>query len=204
MRTQSKGKDVTDVMTSHIDARIVKTKSKLISVFKKLLCEKSFEDITVNEICEAADVRRATFYKHYADKYAFLAYYVESLRYEFDMSFTHPECRKNSAEYYTQYLSAIIDFLEKNEKMVKNVLESEMLAVLVNVVMKKNYEVTLERLSAEQGTCLAASAKTVASMMTGAVSGAILNWLKNGKDTPRDVFISEVSAVISAIMRGEK
>ena len=78
-------------MATGIDARVVRTKAKLVLVFKKLLCDKSFEDITVNEICEAADVRRATFYKHYADKYAFLAYFVESLRCEFDSGFDFSE-----------------------------------------------------------------------------------------------------------------
>lgn len=37
-----------------------------------LLKKKSFDDITVLEICEYAGVHRATFYKHFVDKYDFL------------------------------------------------------------------------------------------------------------------------------------
>jgi hypothetical protein len=68
------------------------------------------------------------------------------------------------------------------------------------MIMRKNYELTLLRLDEDKDVHLAASAKTVASMMTGAVTGAILNWLKNGKDVPSEKLISEISSVISAMM----
>ena len=183
-----------------IDARIVKTKAKLIAVFRRLLSEKSFEDITVNEICEVADVRRATFYKHYPDKYAFLTYFIETIRYEFDESFDRSESGESSVEYYTKLVRAIINFIDENEDMVKNALESDLLPVFANMIMRKNYELTLARLDEDNGVHLSASKKTVASMMTGAVAGAILNWLKNGKDVPSETLISEISSVISAMM----
>ena len=183
-----------------VDARIIKTKAKLVAVFRRLLSEKSFEDITVNEICELADVRRATFYKHYPDKFAFLAYFIEKLRYEFDESFDRAENHDGSVEYYTKFVRAIINFIDANEDMVKNALESDLLPVLANMIMRKNYELTLLRLDEDKAVHLAASAKTVASMMTGAVAGAILNWLKNGKDVPSEKLISEISSVISAMM----
>ena len=47
------------------DLRVKKTKRVLTEAFFKLLNEKPFEEITVNELCDRADVRRATFYKHY-------------------------------------------------------------------------------------------------------------------------------------------
>ena len=53
------------------DLRIIKTRKALYTAFTMLLGEKSFEDITVNELCENAMVRRATCYKHFADKYDF-------------------------------------------------------------------------------------------------------------------------------------
>ena len=183
-----------------IDARIVKTKAKLIEVFSELISEKSFEDITVNEMCELANVRRATFYKHYDDKYAFLSYFIENLRYKFDDSFEHTVHRAGSVEYYTEYVKAIVKFIDDNENIVKNTLESDLLPTLANVIMKKNYEATLARLSEDGSVHLAASNKTIAYMITGAISGAILNWLKNGKDLPSETLISEISAVISAMM----
>ncbi len=62
-----------------IDIRIKRTYSQLIAAFLELLKSKSFDEISVSEICEAADVHRATFYKHFNDKYEFLNFCLESL-----------------------------------------------------------------------------------------------------------------------------
>ena len=71
------------------DARVKKTKNKLLESFKKLLSEKSFENITIQEICELADVKRATFYKHFADKYGMNreVVYPHSFRHRFAKNF---------------------------------------------------------------------------------------------------------------------
>ena len=48
----------------------------LCDAFTRLLEVQSFEDITVNQLCEEAMIRRATFYKHFADKYEYLSFYL--------------------------------------------------------------------------------------------------------------------------------
>ena len=62
-----------------MDLRVLKTYKSLYEAFFKMLEEKKFEDITVNELCERAMVRRATFYKHFADKYEFFAFFVNPI-----------------------------------------------------------------------------------------------------------------------------
>ena len=44
------------------DLRVKKTKRALTLAFIELLKVKHFEDITINELCEKAEIRRATFY----------------------------------------------------------------------------------------------------------------------------------------------
>ncbi len=56
---------------SGTDLRIQKTYAALTGAFIDLLQIKSFEQITVKELCDNAIVRTATFYNHFADKYAF-------------------------------------------------------------------------------------------------------------------------------------
>ena len=36
--------------------------------------------MTVNLLCERAMIRRTTFYKHFADEYEYLAFYIRELR----------------------------------------------------------------------------------------------------------------------------
>jgi len=51
-----------------------RTKVWIADVMKKLLIRKPIEDIRVTEICQAAEIRRATFYYHFKDKYDLMAW----------------------------------------------------------------------------------------------------------------------------------
>jgi AcrR family transcriptional regulator len=54
------------------DPRIRRTRQLLQGALRDLMHTRSFEEISVQEIAEAATVNRATFYDHYADKFALL------------------------------------------------------------------------------------------------------------------------------------
>src|SRR5580692_10535191 len=52
------------------DPRIRRTRQLLQEALRTLLWSKQFDEISVQDIAEAATVNRATFYDHYADKFA--------------------------------------------------------------------------------------------------------------------------------------
>jgi AcrR family transcriptional regulator len=54
------------------DPRIRRTRKLLQGALGSLMQSKSFDEISVQDIAEAATVNRATFYDHYTDKYALL------------------------------------------------------------------------------------------------------------------------------------
>lgn len=58
------------------DRRVKFTKMFLKESLIDLLEEKSIFKITIKEICEKADINRATFYAHYSDQYNLLEYFV--------------------------------------------------------------------------------------------------------------------------------
>lgn len=51
------------------DLRVRRTRKMLQQAFIDLVLERGFEAITVNMLAERAMINRATFYRHYADKY---------------------------------------------------------------------------------------------------------------------------------------
>ena len=55
-----------------IDPRVKRTRLLLEQAFMDLIEEKGFQAVTVQDITEKAGVNRATFYAHFADKYALL------------------------------------------------------------------------------------------------------------------------------------
>jgi AcrR family transcriptional regulator len=62
------------------DRRVQRTRRLLQEALLSLMVEKGYEAITVQDIIDRADLGRATFYAHFADKGTLLASGVEDLR----------------------------------------------------------------------------------------------------------------------------
>jgi AcrR family transcriptional regulator len=59
---------IKNVWRMEMDRRQRKTRQAILSAFTELLSKKKYQDITVGEIIEKADVGRATFYAHFETK----------------------------------------------------------------------------------------------------------------------------------------
>src|SRR5580658_5153492 len=55
-----------------MDPRILRSRRMLMDALAKLLTQRAFDDISIQEIADEATLNRATFYLHYADKSALL------------------------------------------------------------------------------------------------------------------------------------
>lgn len=51
-----------------IDRRVARTRAMLEKAHLDLILEKGYEAVTIQDICDAANIGRSTFYTHYADK----------------------------------------------------------------------------------------------------------------------------------------
>ena len=61
-----------------MDRRVIKTRKAIIEAFIRLLEERDFEQITINEIADRANVNRGTIYLHYTDKFDLLDQSIET------------------------------------------------------------------------------------------------------------------------------
>jgi AcrR family transcriptional regulator len=62
----------TQIPEETTDPRIVRSRRMLMDALVKLLNQKEFEDISIQEIADEATLNRATFYLHFSDKNALL------------------------------------------------------------------------------------------------------------------------------------
>lgn len=62
------------------DRRVQRTRKLLMEALMEMMIEKGYESTTVQDIIDRADVGRATFYAHFADKHTLLASSLEDLR----------------------------------------------------------------------------------------------------------------------------
>lgn len=185
------------------DARVIKTKERLLETFQKLIDEKKFEDITVNEICTESGIRRATFYKHFTDKYDFLRFFVKSLRDGFDDRMWKNGKPATTAEYFADYARSVVAFLLRNEDVIYKALESNVLPTIIEIVKEQNYIDTRIRLekSVEAGLVLPASIDVVAMMLTGAVTHTLVAWFSDGRKIPENVLVEEVCTIVNMMLK---
>src|SRR5882757_2193422 len=67
-----------ETTTEATDPRILRSRRMLMEALVRLLTQKEFEDISIQEIADEATLNRATFYLHYPDKNALLQAMTES------------------------------------------------------------------------------------------------------------------------------
>ena len=184
------------------DLRVRKTKKALAEAFFSLLNEKSFEDITINELCDRADVRRATFYKHYTDKFNFLMSYVKSLRDRFDTLIWKSDKPDTTAKYYVAYAKRVVGFISENEHIISNLIKSNLLPTCFGIIIEQNYIDTRDRLekSVHAGMKLCAPIDTIAMMCAGGVAQTIYTWIMSNSKKNPDELAEEIGAVVSAIL----
>lgn len=189
-------------MSNREDLRVRRTKKALFDAFMELISTKPFDEITVNELCDAAGIRRATFYKHYADKFDFLTAYTSLIRDEFDKEMINSGKPMLTAEYFVAYARNIVHFISENSAMIDNLCKNSLFPSVFVTIFSQNYKDTHERLKlgVNAGLVLPASIETVTSMCVGGVSGCIYAWLAEGRKTSPEVVSDQIGAIITRIV----
>ena len=187
-------------MANKEDLRVRRTKKSLFEAFVALIYEKPIEDITINELCDRAGIRRATFYKHYSDKYDFLTAYTVYLRENFDQLMRKSGKPTLTVDYYVSYAKRIVGFINEHDVAVKNIMNSNICHAVLFTIVEQNYKDTRERLNASvaSGMKLTAPVDVVASICAGGVATTIYHWLQDGKKTSAEELAEQIGAVVSS------
>ena len=183
------------------DARIRKTKEKLFYAFRSLLSEKPFEDITIQEICSKAEIRRATFYKHFTDKYDFLATMTSSIIQRFDEKMSKSKLAGYPVEYHIEYEKKLVKFFVENEDIVRLIFKSNMMPTLLSIIVHEHYKVLNERLnhSIENGETLVTHVNAVATMLAGGIGYIIIKWFSEEKPISEELLTDEIESLVRAM-----
>lgn len=88
-----------------------RTLLQLRNILRTLLCEKSFENIQVTEICERSMIPKSTFYNYFDDKYDLLHYFLKSYELEIHAEAADFENPNTNAK---EILNNLLDSMDKN------------------------------------------------------------------------------------------
>ena len=130
-----------------LDLRIERTYRMLCEAFERLLGRRHYEDVTVSDLCEEAMIRRTTFYKHFADKDEFFAFYVRHVHDEFERRSAPAGGHRDPPECHTRMTHELMAFIRENESLIRLCLTSSAFLSLDAVLadeMRHSFQHALE------------------------------------------------------------
>ena len=177
------GNLMTEGTLETLDPRIRRTRQLMQQALANLLEKKEFDEISVQDIADAATINRATFYDHYTDKFSLLECMVGSrfhdLLAERDLQFDGA-CQAA----LKAIVMALCDYLARMQGAdCKRQLEPHMETAIIAVVRRTLLD-GLQRHPRED----AIAPEMVAATASWAIYGAVKEWVKTPERcSPEDI-----------------
>jgi AcrR family transcriptional regulator len=187
---------MSETSSETLDPRIRRTRLLLQQALGKLLETKEFENISVQDITEAATLNRATFYDHYPDKFALLECMVgtrfHELLAERGVSFdgTCSAALKAMVLGVCDYLASMPRLDCERQRQMEPHMESAVIAVVRRMILDG-----LKRHQAENG----ASPEIIAAAVSWAIYGAAKEWLRTPERCCSETIVETIQALVSPI-----
>jgi AcrR family transcriptional regulator len=181
------------------DPRIRRTRRLLHQALRTLLQTRNFDELSVQDIADAATVNRATFYDHYTDKFALLEAMVagefhqllEERKVRFD-----GECASSAAPV----ILATCDFLARcshgaGPNKDRNAFEPLADTAVTNAIRR----VLLAGMTPRRGRGHI-PVEMIASAASGALYGAVKEWLHLRRRPPAEAIVPAVAGLVEPIL----
>lgn len=182
-------------MIKKTDLRIERTYLFLHEAFTSFLEEKRFEDITVNELCERAMIRRTTFYKHFADKYEYFTFYMKEICKSFRSQLPPNADTDNFHTYFLYMNRELLRFMEEHQKLVQNIASSTVFPVLCDILSDHIMYDILQML--HENKIFSKSDPVHREGIAAFLSGGLLNvlrlYIKTGTPIDEKLFLETIS-----------
>src|SRR5712671_3599049 len=182
---------------SRLDPRVRRTRQLLQEALRKLLEQKRFDDISVQDIAEAATLNRATFYAHYPDKFALLG---ELIRVTFLDLVTQRNVRFDGtcSSAFRALVLALCDYLLEVQKshssdrlqfepFVEATVIDQIRLVLLDGFRKHPQE---RRISPEM----------IAAAASWTIYGAVKQWVNAPEQIPAEEFVSVAIELVQPVL----
>lgn len=166
-------------MEAKLDLRIYKTYKALHEAFTEILEHKSFEELTVNELCEKAMIRRATFYKHFADKYEYFNFYLSEIREEFKTRVCTQIDLSDPKAYSIQMLKETFKFIRSHKKILDRMKNSNRMSFLYQSLQEQIAQEFQYIFISTQKKKITAEQEMIIYFYAGGLINVIYWWLNN-------------------------
>ena len=176
------------------DPRIRRTRKLLQGALGNLMQTKSFDEISVQDITEAATVNRATFYDHYADKFALMEAMVAGGFHEF---LFERQVRYDAGcpAAVGAIIQATCDYLTQDHPRGacdrQTAFEPLIDAALVNAIRR----LLMEGLQHAEHQ-LSSSPELIAAAVSSAICGGVRQWFSMFRRPPVEALVGQLRELV--------
>ena len=175
-----------------MDRRTKYTQKVIKETFINLLEQKELTKITVSEICEIADINRATFYRYYLDVYDLLSKIQKEIEEELRNAY-HPKSETDNT--VSKFSKALLEVMLKNKKLVKVLFDTNDNIFFLNTILEVAYEKCKKKWKSDLPELSDEDIEYASVFIFNGALGVVNFWVKN--DFDKD--IDEISNIIESI-----
>lgn len=178
-----------------LDPRIQRTRRLLQQALGKLLESKEFEKVSVQDIADAATINRATFYDHYADKFALLECLVGS-RFQELLAERNVQFDGSCALALKAMVLAVCDYLVRmrgpnSQRQLDPHMERAIVAVVRGMLIEGLKRHVPER---------AVAPEMIAAAASWAIYGAAKEWVQTPGRCASDEIAGTMTLLVAPIL----
>lgn len=179
-----------------LDRRIRYSKKMIRESFIELLSQKPISQISIKELCEHADVNRATFYAHYTDQSDLLKQ-IENDLAENIMIYLKEGSLENPKKAYS--VEKIFKYIKDNAKICKLLLSESGDLSFQKRVMMLVYDLIISELTNKSALSVEDAQYIYSFIITGCI-GVVQKWLGDGMKKPPQEMADLILKLTQALM----
>ena len=177
------------------------TKRTHADSLKKIMKQKSFSKITVSEIIADCGVNRKTFYYHFEDIFALLKWMFEEEAIEvvkhFDLLIDYEEAIRFVMQYVDEnnyIISCAYDSIGRDE--MKRFFYADLIGIVTSVIdaAEEKFDIKVDN----------DFKNYVAKFYTEALSGMLIDWVKDKDNHDREKVVKYLTAIIGLALESMK
>jgi AcrR family transcriptional regulator len=184
-----------DTTVETTDPRILRSRRMLMEALVRLLTQKEFDDISIQEIADEATLNRATFYLHYPDKNALLQA-MTAARFS-DLIARRGLCFSNCEGALRSIALGVCDYLAETagcpSQLAKLSLESSIIPVVEGMFLEG---------TAHHAIAPGVDPALLATTAAWAVFGAARRWYQTPDRIPAEEMAAKIEAMVKPVLLG--
>ncbi|MED1954308.1 TetR/AcrR family transcriptional regulator [Brevibacillus centrosporus] len=174
-----------------VDRRILKTQEALRNAFLQLMSEKSFDDITIQDLSDRANVSRGTIYLHYLDKYDLLDKLIES-----HITQLRELCEAVAELDFIEATQIWTPYFEENYSFFSLMLTSKGAPSFRSRFLNYLIEEVRKEVNVTKGKNEGWNEEVIVQFVASAIEGLVEWWFTNERPVPHQVLAEQMGKLL--------